>query len=183
MSAAASLGLAAAWSGAVSGLLLSWSLPLVQLGARRDRVLLQRPQRGASKVRNRRRRTPSADELRLCLARLRSEMRPLRAHDQNHARGKSNISRPPIICGSWRAFTVGFFAVSHRHRRYCNRRDADQPHRPLNNPPWPPAWRRSCPGSARETDHREDRETDDKAQKAKRLQGTPIHGLSNHNSH
>ena len=62
--------------------------PLVQLGARRDCVLLQRPQRGASKVRNRRRRTPSADELRLCLARLRSEMRPLRAHDQNHARGK-----------------------------------------------------------------------------------------------
>ena len=61
--------------------------PLVKLGGRRDRVLLQRPQRDASKGRNCKRGTPSANELRLCLAWLRSQMRQLRPHDQNHARG------------------------------------------------------------------------------------------------
>jgi hypothetical protein len=69
--------------------------PLVQLGARRDRVLLQRPQRGASKIGNCVRRTPTADGLRLCLARLRSEMRPLRPHHQSHARGNQALRDHP----------------------------------------------------------------------------------------
>ena len=92
VSAAASLGLAATWSGIRKQFAFYHDpCPLVKLGGRRDRVLLQRPQRGASKVRNCERRTPPANELRLCLARLRSEMWQLRPHDQNHARGNRTL--------------------------------------------------------------------------------------------
>jgi len=72
--------------------------PPDQLGAHRDRLQLQRPERHRGKIRNCTRQTAPADESYLCLAWLRGRMWPLRLHHRNHTRGNRTVrSRRPTV--------------------------------------------------------------------------------------
>src|SRR6516225_5252065 len=72
--------------------------PPDQLGAHRDRLQLQRPERHRGKIRNCTRQTAPADESYLCLAWLRGRMWPLRLHHKNHTRGNRTVrSRRPTV--------------------------------------------------------------------------------------